>query len=101
VLESWAKKSRLSQWTLSPERNVLQTNNALRDVCALANGSLSAVGVQNQEGTEDNYVATRAVADGNAIEFRRGTVSVIGRNRLCAGSTLQSLKTEIDHHALN
>ncbi|MBD3391079.1 MAG: hypothetical protein GF418_03400, partial [Chitinivibrionales bacterium] len=101
VLESWAKKHRLSQWVLGPERNVLHATNALRDCLAVAPVPLASYGVQNQEGTESSAAVVRSVADSNAIEHKRETVSVIGRNHLCAGATLQSLKTEIDLHALN
>ena len=100
VLETWARKHRISQWVLCPERNIRWSENTLRDVMAIPSANLSTVGIQNQDGTEKNYALVRAMADMNSVEFRRETIGVVGRNLQGAGSTLQSIKTEIDQHAV-
>ncbi len=100
VLETWAKKHRISQWVLCPERNINWSDNTLKDVMAIPSANLSTVGIQNHDGTEKNYSLVRAMADMNSVEFRRETVGVIGRNTQGASATLQSLKTEIDYHAV-
>lgn len=99
VLETWAKKYRFSQWVLCPERNIEWTENTLRDVMTIPTAQLSSVGIQNQEGTEKNYTIACSIADINTIEHHRETIGVIGRNRQGTCATLQTLKTEIDHHA--
>ncbi len=99
ILETWAKKHRISQWVLSFERDVNWAENALRDVMAIPTAGLSSVGMQNQDGTERNYAVVRAMADMNSIEFRRETIAVVGRNRQNGSGTLQSIKEEIDQHA--
>ncbi len=100
VLETWAKKHRLSQWVFSFERDINWSENTLRDVIAVPTANLSSVGLQNQEGTERNYMLIRAIADMNSIEFRRETVGIVGRNRQNTGATLQSIKEEIDEHSI-
>jgi hypothetical protein len=97
-LEVWAKKSKLSQWVLCPERNIHRANNALIDGDFHTDKGLSLVGLQNLDGTNDNYPMLRAMADLNTNEYKRGTLAVIGRNRMGAASTLQSLKDEVDLH---
>jgi hypothetical protein len=96
TLDKWCKKYRLSNWVLCPERPVVKSANMLRDCMTIPSQNFSAVGIQNQEGTEENSPIVRAMADANAREFRRETVTVIGRNRLGNASSLQNLKTEID-----
>jgi hypothetical protein len=96
VLETWAKKHRLSQWTLAPERDLNGGESVLRDIFAIPAAALGSVGIQNQNGVEENQALIRAMADHNATEFRRETIGIAGRNRLVGGSSLQDLKSEID-----
>ena len=100
-LESWAKKARLSQWVLCPEHNIHRSEAALIDGDFHTDKGLSLVGLQNLDGTEDNYPMLRAMADLNANEYKRGTLAVIGRNRSGAAATIQSLKDEIDMSLLS
>jgi hypothetical protein len=95
-LEVWAKKYRLSQWTLWPETGMYRPENPLRDSFILPDSSIGAVGLQNLDGSLDNYALLRTLADINTNQYRRETVTVIGRNRTGAGNTIQSLKREID-----
>lgn len=95
-METWAKKIRLSQWVLSPERSVYSTTAVLADGYIPPETELSTVGFQNIDGVQDNYALLRVMADANSSEFRRETVSVIGRNRHGTGATIQSLKNDID-----
>lgn len=99
-VELWARKFRLSQWLLTPERNISKTPTMLRDALSVVEGNFNATGIQNQEGTDENFGMLRTAADLNHIVFRRETVTVIGRNRNGTGSTLQSLKSEIDQSLL-
>jgi hypothetical protein len=94
-LEIWAKKSRMTQWVLCPERSIHHTGHPLSDGDFHTDRGLSFVGLQNLEGIEENYPMFRAMADCNANEYRRGTIAVIGRNRNGSASTPQSLKDEI------
>ncbi len=96
TLEKWCRKYRLSQWVLCPERSIQKAGNILRDCCVVPSQNFSSVGIQNQEGSEENRAVIRAMADINAKEFRRETVTVIGRNRLQNASSLQLFKSEID-----
>ncbi len=100
-MEAWSKKSRLSQWVLAPERDMFRTDNCLMEQFSMPTVQLSTVGLQNQEGTEDNFHLLRMMADANSVEFRRETVTVVGRNRLGEGATIQSLKNEIECANLN
>lgn len=100
VLETWAKKARMSQWVLGPERDIARSHNTLRDVFGAPTASLGTVGIQNQEGTRKSQLSLRAMADANAMEFKRETIGVAGRNRACAGATIQELKSEVDQLAL-
>lgn len=96
-LEAWAKKNRLSQWILCPEKSIYRNSNCLIDpVVPSETGTYSFVGLQNLDGTEQNYPLLRVVADTNSNQYRRETLSVIGRNRLGSAGTVQSLKHEID-----
>lgn len=99
VLETWAKKHRISQWVICPERDINWSENILKDVMAIPSAHLASTGVQNQDGTDKDYGVVRAMADMNSIEHRRETIAVVGRNRKGAGATLQSIKTEIDQHS--
>jgi hypothetical protein len=99
VLDKWCKKYRLSHWVLCAERPVQKSANMLRDCLAIPNQNFAAVGIQNQEGSEENAGIVRAMADANAKEFKRETITVIGRNRQGNASTFQSLKSEIDQAA--
>jgi hypothetical protein len=96
TLENWCKKYRLSHWVLCAERPIQKAQVLLRDCCVVPSQNFSSVGIQNQEGSEENYAVVRAMADMNAKEFRRETITVIGRNRLQNASSLQVLKSEID-----
>ncbi|MFW6254817.1 MAG: hypothetical protein ACOC41_07810 [Chitinivibrionales bacterium] len=100
-LEAWAKKYRLSQWVLTPERDILRSDGVLLEQFCIPSITLSSVGIQNQEGTDQNYHILRMMADANTVEYRRETVTVIGRNRMGDGATVQSLKNEIDCAMLN
>lgn len=95
-METWSKKNRLSQWVLAPERSVYSTTAVLVDGYIPPETELSTVGYQNIDGVQDNYPLMRVMADANSNEFRRETVSVIGRNRNGTGATIQSLKNDID-----
>ena len=95
-LEAWAKKYRLSQWTLWPETGMYRPENPLRDSFVLSDPSIGTLGLQNLDGSLDNYALLRTLADINTNQYRRETVTVIGRNRTGAGNTIQSLKREID-----
>lgn len=98
-LETWASKNKMSQWVLAAERDPALQNSQLTDALAVINGDLSSVGIQNQEGTDKNYGILKAVADANALEYKRETIGVVGRNRKDAGSSVQGLKNEIEKHA--
>lgn len=94
-LESWGRKSRMTQWVLCPERTILPADHPLVDGDFHTDRGLSAVGLQNLDGTEENFPLLRVMADCNAKEYRRGTIAVIGRTRNGSASSLQSLKNEI------
>lgn len=100
VLDKWCKKYRLSNWVLCPERPVVKSGTMLRDCMTIPSQNFGAVGIQNQEGSEENAPIARAMADANTREFKRETITVIGRNRLGNACTLQNLKTEIDLTAI-
>jgi hypothetical protein len=100
ILDKWCKKYRLSSWVLCPERPVTKSANMLRDFMTIPSQNFAVVGIQNQEGSEENAPIVRAMADANAREFRRETITVIGRNRLGNAASLQNLKSEIDQSAL-
>jgi len=95
-LEAWAKKNRISQWVLCPERNLLSNANGLIDPVVPSEMAYSFVGLQNLDGTDQNYHLLRTVADTNANQYRRETVLVVGRNRAGNAGTVQSLKCEFD-----
>lgn len=94
-LESCAKKSRMTQWVLCPERTIQPADHPLVDGDFHTDRGLSSVGLQNLDGTEENYPLLRAMADCNAKEYRRGTIAVVGRTRNGSAAMLQSLKNEI------
>ena len=96
VLESWAKKYRLSQWVLWPEIGIYKPENALVDAHIPTEPAISTLGLQNLDGSIVNSAVLRAVADANTNRFRRETLTVIGRNRSGIGCGLQDLKREID-----
>ena len=102
VLEAWCKKSRVSQWLLFPERSTLQKNNPGFKYCGVMPDTTvtSRVGLQNIDGFTENTTLIHAAADLNALQYHRGTVTVIGRNRTGAGATLQQLKIEADRALL-
>jgi hypothetical protein len=100
-IETWAKNARLSQWVLCPERTIHRTANALIDGDFHTDKGLSAAGLQNIDGIEENFPHLRSMIDINQDEYRRGTIAVVGRNRNGASATPQSLKTEIDLHLLS
>jgi hypothetical protein len=95
-IEVWAKKYRLSQWVLWPETGMYRPENALRDGYVLPDVTIGSLGLQNLDGSLDNYALLRAMADVNTNQYRRETITVIGRNRIGIGNTIQSLKREID-----
>jgi len=96
LLETWAKKYRLSQWLLWPETGFYRPENALSDGFFLPESPAASFGFQNIDGSLDNYALLRAAADINTNQCRREILTVIGRNRVMAGSSLQDLKREID-----
>ena len=100
ALDKWCKKYRLSHWVLCPERPVQKSANMLRDCLVIPDQNFAAVGIQNQEGSEENAGSVRAMADANAREFKRETITVIGRSRQGNAATFQSLRSEIDQAAL-
>ena len=95
-IETWAKKSHLSQWVLCPERTIHRANNPLVDGDFHTDKGLAHVGLQNLDGMEEGFPMLRAMVDVNANEYRRGTIAVVGRNRTGSGASPQSLKNEID-----
>lgn len=95
-LEAWAKKNRFSQWVLSPERSLYQSGEQMIDCYVPSEPDLTAVGFQNIDGVSENYALLRIMADANTNEFRRQTITVLGRNRTGLAATLQSLKADID-----
>jgi len=101
VLEKWCLKNRITQWVLCPERS-LQKNGSGLKICGSVpdHGTFGFVGIQNQEGSDENYPLLRTVSDGNTLQFRRETITIIGRNRVGAAATLQQLKAEIDRSIL-
>lgn len=100
VLDKWCKKYRLSNWVLCPERPVVKSSTMLRDCMTIPSQHFGAVGIQNQEGSEENAPIARAMADANSREFKRETITVIGRNRLGNACSLENLKSEIDQSAI-
>jgi len=96
LLETWAKKYRLSQWVLWPESGLYRPENALSDGFILPEAHLASFGFQNVDGGNDNFALLRTAADINTNQRRRETITVIGRNRLMSGCSLQDLKREID-----
>ncbi len=96
VLEAWAKKYRLSQWVLWPETGMYRPENPLCDGFVPPESGIATLGLQNLDGSTDNFALLRAAADVNTNQHRRETVTVIGRNRVGVGSTLSDLKREID-----
>lgn len=96
-LENWCKKNNVSQWVLCPERSISRVSPGLKfPVCVPEHGSFGAIGIQNQEGSEENYPLLRTIADMNSLHYHRETVLVIGRNRQGNAATLQQLKSEVD-----
>ncbi|MCL2183573.1 MAG: hypothetical protein FWB85_08910 [Chitinispirillia bacterium] len=96
VLDTWAKKFRISQWLLWPESAIYRTEGALIDAFVPTEGVLPALGLQNLDGSIENYPLLRAAADVNTNQFRRETVTVVGRSRSGFGASLQDIKREID-----
>jgi hypothetical protein len=96
ALDEWCRKNRLSPWLLCPERSIMNQPNTLKDFFTIPEGKFSALGIQNIEGIDDNFAILKAMSDMNCNEFRRETIAVIGRNKVNHGSSLQSLKSEID-----
>ena len=96
VLDGWAKKYRLSQWVLWPEAGVYRPDNALCDGFVPPEPALPSLGLQNLDGGLENFALLRAVADVNTNQYRRETLTVVGRNRTGAGNALLDLKREID-----
>lgn len=96
VLDAWAKKHRLSQWVLWGERGIYRPENSLTDCYIPTDSSINCFGYQNVDGTLDTYALLRTVSDVNTNEHRRETATVIGRNRIGIGNTIQSFKREMD-----
>jgi hypothetical protein len=96
VLEAWAKKYRLSQWVLWPETGMYRPESPLCDGFIPPEPGIATLGLQNLDGSADNFALLRAAADVNTNQHRRDTVTIIGRNRAGIGSTLSDLKREID-----
>jgi len=95
-LDKWSKKYRLSNWILCAERTSAKTSSMLRDCMFVPPEGFGVVGIQNQEGSDENTAILHAIADSNIREFKRDTVTIIGRNRTGQAATIQSLKAEID-----
>ena len=96
ILETWAIKTRMSQWVLTPERDLADSPAQLTDLFAIPQAQIAVAGIQAQEGTDAAFSTLKAVADMNALEYRRETVAVIGRTRTGQAASIQSLKNEID-----
>jgi hypothetical protein len=96
VLEAWAKKYRLSQWVLWPETGMYRPENSLSDCAVPPEPGIATLGLQNLDGSVENFALLRAASDVNTNQYRRDTVTVIGRNRAGVGSSLADLKREID-----
>jgi hypothetical protein len=99
VLETWAKRFRLSQWVLCPEKSLYTEDNVFFDSFAIPSAPLTTVGIQNQDGLQESFAFHRALADINATEYRRETITVVGRSRQGLGASIQSLRTEIEQAA--
>jgi hypothetical protein len=95
-LELWAKRFRLSQWLLTPEKSLQAEDIVPKDCFTIPSTPFSAVGIQNQDGIKESYSLCRALADINVTEHRRETITILGRNRQGHGSTIQSLKSDIE-----
>jgi hypothetical protein len=96
IIEGWAKKNHIDQWVLGAERSTYAATTSLRHFFVVPEVELGVFGAQNQGGIEDDYASIRAVADMNVNQFRRETVTVIGRNRLGNATTMQDIKTSIE-----
>jgi len=96
VLEAWAKKYRLSQWVLWPETGMYRPESPLCDGFVPPESGIATLGLQNLDGSVENFALLRAAADVNTNQHRRETLTVIGRNRAGVGSSLSDLKREID-----
>ena len=96
VLDGWAKKYRLSQWVLWPEAGVYRPENALCDGFVPPEPAIPSLGLQNLDGGLENFALLRAAADVNTNQYRRETLTVVGRNRTGAGNAMLDLKREID-----
>ena len=96
LLETWAKKYRLTQWLLWPEAGIYRPENALSDGFVLPESKAASFGLQNVDGGHDNFALMRTAADINANQCRRETITVVGRSRAMTGNSLQGLKREID-----
>ena len=96
VLDGWAKKYRLSQWVLWPEAGVYRPENAMCDGFVPPEAAIPSLGLQNLDGGLENFALLRAAADVNTNQYRRETLTVVGRNRTGAGNALLDLKHEID-----
>ena len=96
-LEAWARKNRLSQWVLVSERSTPYGAAPSQAEGYVPSGvDLNSVGFQNIGGVAESHALLRVVSDSNGNEFRRETVTVIGRNPNGVGSTLLSLKSDFD-----
>jgi hypothetical protein len=71
-------------------------NSVLADGYIPPETDLSAVGFQNIDGVSSNFALLRIMADANTNEFRRETITIIGRNRNGTGATIQELKSDVD-----
>lgn len=97
VLEKWCKKNNLSQWLICPERSINRSTSGLKYYLGVPEqGVFESVGIQNQDGSEENFPLLRAVADMNTLQSKRENILIIGRNRQGSGATLQQLKSEVD-----
>jgi len=101
VIEKWCAKNRVSQWILYPERSMHKNGSAIKNSWYLPDlGTSGAVGIQNLDGSDENNHVLRTVSDSNTLQFRRETVTMIGRNRQGGAATLQQLKAEVDRGIL-
>ena len=96
VIETALAKLRMTQWVLLPEYDIAGGSEQLSELPALPQGQIAVAGAQCLDGTEAGFHLFKAVADSNALEYRRETVAVLGRSSNGQSASIQSLKNEID-----
>ena len=96
VLEAWANKNRFSQWTLIAERDCTRKTGIATPLGMPKSKKLTQVGWQNLDGSSENSTLLKVMGDANVSEFKRNTLTVLGRSKSGVGHSLQTLKNEID-----